>query len=267
MNDENLKFEIDGPEVHKGTVDAEAALKLFLAYLELVRQAAGKRGADLKFHGLEVEEKCLRIGARPSNPEAALFGALEVSAMLSGDLSVPRTLAKPLKIFRGQVANFPQHIKSSSVQVGRLKPFDVHVSQEEWTKVQARPRYLTVATEKAPAFVPVPESFSGRATVTSIGGGKPMVGLDARIERGEMTLNLTTDLALRIAPYLYKEVDVEARVIRDAKGGITEGELLDFDPVTDEDPTTAWGNFYREASGGEFEGLSLDELNKELGRD
>lgn len=248
MQDDDLKFEIDGPEVHQATVDAEAALALFLSYLELVRKAAKERGADLKFHGLKVEEKCLQLGAVPSDSVAALMGARDVSAMLAREMPIPSTLSKSVTSFRKRMSNFPQRIVRSSVQVGAWERVGVEV---KWTE---------------PKVVAIRESFFGRAIVTRVGGKKPTVRLSSRIEDKEMTLDIDKEMALKIAPFLYKEVDVDARVLRDAKGMIVGGDLLDFEPVTDEDPTRVWGDFLREA-GGPPSGLSLEQLNEELGRD
>jgi hypothetical protein len=114
--------------------------------------------------------------------------------------------------------------------------------------------------------VAVPESFYGRAIVTRVGGKKPTVRLSARIEDKEMTLDIAKEMALKIAPYLYKEVDVDARVFRDAKGLIVGGDLLDFEPVSDKDPTEVWKEALREGSGLR-PGMSLEELQEELGRD
>ena len=65
MTDDDLKFEIDGPEVHQRTVDAEAMLDLCISYLALVRKAAKERGA--------VQERAperLLAGGRAHEPVA-----------------------------------------------------------------------------------------------------------------------------------------------------------------------------------------------------
>ncbi|WIG92732.1 hypothetical protein [Myxococcus sp. SDU36] len=248
MSDENLTFEIDGPEVHKATVDAEAALNLFVTYLGLIRKVAKARGTELTFHGLEVEEKCLRFGAAPSNPGAAQAGVLDISAMLANQLEIPNAIRTPLSKFQRQVREFPQTILRSSAQVGHWQPVILH--------------FDTPVAE----FTPVAESFSGRAIVTRVGGKKPTVRLMTRIEDKEMTLTLEKELATRIAPFLYKEVDIDARVFRDEEGHIADGNLLDFEPVSDGDPTAAWEEALREGMGPRS-GLTLEELHEELGRD
>jgi hypothetical protein len=248
MPDEDLKFEIDGPDVHQRTVDAESALALFLSYLELVRKAAKERGAELAFHGLEVEEKCLRIASLPSDGLAALAGARDVSAMLARQMTVPYSLQKSITTFRRRLEQFPQRIDRTTVQVGRSERLEVEVSWNE------------------PPVSTILETFSGRVIVKRVGGATPTVRLRSRLEPREMTLDAEKDLAEKIGAFLYKEVEVDARVRRDEKGMIVGGNLLDFEPVTDEDPTTAWGNFFREA-GDEWGRMGADEINEEIGRD
>lgn len=248
MNDDNLKFEIDGPQVHKATVDAEAALNLFVTYLGLLRKVAKTRGTELTFHGLEVEEKCVRLGSYPSDPGAAQAGVLDVSAMLAAQLAIPTPVRAPLSKFQKLARDFPQAILRSSAQVGRWQPV------------------LMRLDAPVAEFIPVAESFSGRAVLTRIGGKKPTVRLSSPIEEKEMTLNVEKDLAKKIAPFLYKEVDVDARVLRDEEGCIYDGDLLDFEPVSDRDPTSAWEESLREGMGLRS-GMTLEELHEELGRD
>lgn len=248
MEFDDLKFEIDGPEVHQRTVDAEAALGLFLSYLELVRKAAKERGAELTFQGLEVEEKCLRIAAVPSDTAAALASARDVSAMLARQTPVPDGLKKPLATFRRRLTTFPQQITRTSVQVGKWERLGVDVSWSE------------------PPVGPTWETFSGRAHVERAGGKRPKVVLSSRLEPREMTLDAEKALAGRIAKYLYEEVEVDARVRRDGKGVIVGGELLDFEPVSAGDPTKEWGDFFRAAGGAHAE-MGADEINAEIGRD
>lgn len=249
MSSDDLKFEIDGPEVHQRTVDAEAALDLFASYLELVRKAAEERGAELVFHGLEVKEKCLQIASLPSDGFAALVGARDVSAMLARQVPVPESLRKSIQGFRKRLKNFPQQIERTSVQVGESERLGLDVSWSEPQVGETR------------------ETFSGRAVVTRVGGKRPTVRLSSRLEPKEMTLDADKDLALRIAPFLYKEVEIDARVKRDEKGVITGGDLLNFEEVRDEDPTQAWRDFFRMA-GDDWGNLRADEdeFNEEIGR-
>lgn len=247
MSSDDLKFEIDGPEVHQRTVNAEAALELFASYLALVRRAAEERGTQLAFHGLEVEEKCLRIASLPTDSIAALVGARDVSAMLARQSAVPESLQKSIQSFRKLLKNFPQKIERTTVQVGQSERLGLDVS---WSEPQVG-EFL--------------ETFSGRAVVTRVGGKRPTVRLSSRLELKEMTLDADKDLARRIASFLYKEVEIDARVKRDKKGAIIGGELLNFEEVRDEDPTQAWRDFFRTA-GDEWGELSADEMNEEIGR-
>lgn len=249
MPDDDLKFELDGPDVHKRTVDTEALLALFIGYLALVRKAAADRGAEVMFIGMDVEEKCVQLVATPSDTGAALIGASAVSDMLSHRAPTPESLKNDLRRFRSQIYNFPQQITRTTVKVGESGPIGVDISLE---------------AEQPPAEM-VAETFSGRAVVTRAGGSRPTVRLSSRLEPKEMTLVGEKDLIKAIGAHLYKEVEVDARVWRDESGVIVKGELVDFEPVTDGDPTEAWGAFFR-AAGEEWSDMSADEINEEIGR-
>jgi hypothetical protein len=247
MADDYLKFELDGPDVHQRTVDAEAMLALALSYLALVRKAAEERGAELTFEGIHFEEKCVQLISLPSDAPAALMGAIDVSAMLGRQAPVPDALKGDILKFRRQLRTFPQQIDRTTVWVGQSEPIGVAISWEE------------------PPVTKTPETFSGRGIVTRVGGAKPTVRISSRLEPREMTLRAEKDLAKEIGASLYKEVEVEARVWRDESGLIVDGELVDFEPVTDADPTKAWGEVFR-AVGDEYRDMSADEINEELGR-
>lgn len=247
MTDDELKFEIDGPEVHQRTVDAEAMLELFRSYLALVRKAAAERGVEVTFQGIGIEEKCIRMTSLPSDVGAAILGAEYVSAMLGRQAAVPESLKRDVTGFRKKLHNFPQQIDRTTVQVGSSGPLGVEISWEE------------------PPVSMIKETFSGRCIVTRVGGTRPSVRLSSRLEPKEMTLSAEKDLATEIGAYVYKEVEVDARVWRDQNGVIVGGELIGFEPVTSEDPTKAWGDFLR-AVGEEWGDMSADEINEEIGR-
>jgi hypothetical protein len=248
MSDDNLKFEIDGPDVHLHSVDAEAALDLFSSFLALVRKTAEERGAKLTFTGIVAEEKCMRLGALPSDTTAAVVSSGIVSEMLARQMPIPSSLVRSVSSFRKKLNKFPQPIERTTIQVGRGAIFGIAVG---WTE--------------PPPPLPM-ETTSFRAYVERAGGKRPKVVLSSPIEDKEMTLTADKALAARIAKHLYEEVDVEALIRRNEKGVVVAGELLEFAPVPTGDLTEVW----REAlvrGGGLRTGMSLEELQEELGRD
>ncbi|WP_309889634.1 hypothetical protein [Archangium sp.] len=246
---DDLKFELDGPEIHRHSVDAESALSLFASYLALTRKLAKEQGVELTFHGLFVEEKCLQIAAIPSDLQAALMSAQSVSEMLARKRTVPQAVEQEFNSFQKKLLKFPQQITRTSVQVGGWAPIGL---ERAWTE---------------PPTEELEETFSGRAIVTRVGGKTPSVRVSILTEPKEVTLKAEKELAEKIAPLLYKEVEIEARLKRDVNGAITSGTLENFYPLSDEDPTKAWKSFYQEVAREWDSVASLEDIAKELGRD
>ncbi|WNG31046.1 hypothetical protein F0U62_48820 [Cystobacter fuscus] len=248
MTLDDLKFELDGPEIHRNSVDAESALGLFASYLALVRKVAKDQGLELTFHGLFVEEKCLQIAAIPSDLQAALMSSQSVGEMLARTRPVPHAAEQEFNNFQKKLLRFPQQITRTSVQVGKWAPISL---ERAWTE---------------PPAEELEETFSGRATITRVGGRQPSVRVSIFTEPKEVTLRAEKELAAKIAAYLYKEVEIEARLMRDPSGAITKGSIEDFHPLSDEDPTKAWQSFYQQVAH-EWDSVSVEDIAKELGRD
>jgi hypothetical protein len=105
-----------------------------------------------------------------------------------------------------------------------------------------------------------------RAHVESIGGKRPSIRLRSFSDNVTYTLRLSKQLAQQTSPYLYQDVDVEARVTRLMKGPdfpVIYGNVVDITPIPSTDPVEAWDEWY-EKSGRPWD--RIDDVDGELGR-
>jgi uncharacterized membrane protein YgcG len=94
--------------------------------------------------------------------------------------------------------------------------------------------------------LPAESSLSLRASLVCVGGAKPAARFESHSEDRPFTLNLSIKFAQEIGRYLYRDLDIVARVHRDADGVIEYGQLQEFIPVTNDDATANWRDWYRD---------------------
>lgn len=100
---------------------------------------------------------------------------------------------------------------------------------------------------------PLDSILSVRAVPLQIGGLNPLAHFRSEFEPEPFTLSVTESLARKLGPYLYKEVDIEAKVARGADGRIERGRLEEFEPVEDGEPRPAWRAWFESVGGNECE--------------
>ena len=84
-----------------------------------------------------------------------------------------------------------------------------------------------------------------RARPIRAGGVSPAVRFSADGEPADFTLPCSAELSRELGAQLYREVEIEASIVRAADGHIESGELLGFAAVaSDEDPAGAWERWF-----------------------
>jgi len=85
-----------------------------------------------------------------------------------------------------------------------------------------------------------------RARPIRAGGVSPAVRFSADGEPADFTLPCSEELSRELGAQLYREVELEASIIRAADGHIEGGQLLGFAAVDDEaDPAGAWERWFK----------------------
>ncbi|MDZ4697137.1 MAG: hypothetical protein SGI86_18520 [Deltaproteobacteria bacterium] len=114
------------------------------------------------------------------------------------------------------------------------------------------------------ASLPAEVQVSLRVIPQRVGGIRPAVHLESKSEDRSFTLDVSKEQARQIGRFLYTEIDIVALVKRDEDGFIETGTLTTFEPVTDDDATTAWRDWYAHNAAG---WNSIEDVELELGRD
>ncbi len=223
-NENDIKIEIDGPGVSPATVDAPLALEIAAALLGFVQRTASDRDMPLTIRGLSIEDKCVAVVAHVDQGPAVREITREALGYVRGDAPAPRGTGEFVARVRAALKRLPPG-QTAAVMMGRWK------------------RRITVATETEP---PAPWSrMAHRARLLRVGGQRPTARFESKYD-GEFSLSVGVDAARLLGAYLYRHLDIEARVVRDADGDIERGELIAWDAIGDEDPATAMRDWFRE---------------------
>lgn len=246
-DDESLRLEIDGPGVEQDSVDARRALELVASYFELIARIALANGTELSFRGVKVQDKCIEIGSGVSDVQAARNSAMDANRYIAGDLEPPPGTQTAVERVRNAVRKMPK---------------DYHA------KAKIGTWELPIVVDKVAPIGPPPTSVTSfRVTVIRVGGVEPRAKLRSDSEPLDFTVQLSEEFAKILGHFIYKEIDVDLAVDRDADGNITDGRVLDVHPLDDEEPGAAWKDFYERAAK-EWDGVrTLDDLLRELDRD
>lgn len=237
-DDNAIKIEIDGPGVSPLTVDAPLALEIAAALLGFVQRVAADRDVPLKIRGLSIEDKCAAVVAHVDQIVAAREIAREALNYVRGGADPPRGTAEYVARMRSAIRRLPED-QHAAVLLG------------EWK------REITMGPDPLP---PGPWArIAHRARLLRIGGQRPMARFESKYD-GEFSLSVTAEAARKLGSYLYRPLDIEARVLRDSTGDIERGELLVWHQISDEDPADTMREWFRENA------ITADEYDKR-GRD
>jgi hypothetical protein len=239
-NDEDpdeLVIEIDGEGVQLATLDAPAVLYLAVCYLDLLTRCAADRDETIEFRGLRAFEKCGSLGTHPTDPELARRSVLDASKLLGSWERPGRGLKIAVDRVRDARAALPPNYRA----VVKLGSVARDISAEPMSVVNQAPFATT----------------SLRARVERVGGASPRATFTSRSEAKKFHLDLKDQAqASDLGIYLYKTVDIVARVARDADGNIEDGLLREFYPVAG-DSRTEWADWFKESGV-----TSLEELRE-----
>jgi hypothetical protein len=239
---DDLVIELDGEGVHPDSVSSFEALEFAASMLHLVVQVAKRNGQRLSFSGLQIIDKCAALATRASDAETAT-DATQTALRLVAGVDEDRLVRTAVERVRNARTALPEGY------VGR-----VHVG----------PWSASVAPFSGPPARKATSLETLRAVPVRVGGAEPAVRLRAPTEPRTFTLDATEDQARELGSHLYREVEVEAEVVRSESGEIESGRLLAFyelDPTPD---VEAWGAWYR-TSAARFD--DVDDIEAELARD
>jgi hypothetical protein len=227
LDDDDLVIEVDGEGVHLDSIDANGVLRLAVAYYDLLIRIANENGEELSFRGLKAVEKCAALGSRPSDVELARQSTVIGSRLLSTRERPPRGLGGAVESVRSECNALPLGYQA---------------------KVRIRGYESVISGEPDSHYMPAPfGSLSVRAQVVRVGGIRPRATFKSKSEYRPFTLDIPLEEAARLGRHIYKTVDIVATVARDREGNIEQGRLKEFYPLSKEDPTNAWRDWFRES--------------------
>lgn len=221
---DSIMIEIDGPGVSPATVDAPLALEIAATLLGFVQRAASDRDVSLAIRGLSIEDKCAAVVAHVDHGAVVREIAREALSYVRGDLPAPRGSGEYISRMRAALKRLPVG-QTAAVLMGTWK-------QE-----------IVASGAVVP---PAPWSrLAHRAKLLRVGGQRPMARFESKYD-GEFSLQVDVDAARQLGVHLYRSLDIEARVARDAEGDIVRGELIEWHLVGDGDPSTALRSWFKD---------------------
>lgn len=232
---DDLVIEVDGEGVHLHTLDAPSVLELAVAYLQLLSKLADERGESIEFVGLMSAEKCGQLRTTPNDPELARLLVVDSSLLLGSHERPGYGLLGAVQRVRQARAALPTHYTAYV----KVRGFERVITSEAVSRLDETP-YATTSV---------------RAELQRIGGSRPRAAFKSKAENRPFSIDVSKPQAERLAPYLYKTIDIVATVARDHEGNIETGRLIEFYAISDEDPRVAWSEFMKERGP-----ISLDEL-------
>lgn len=211
-------------------------------YVDLISALADEDAADLTFTGLQVIDKCVAFAFRATEPDLARREAKRAYRCAIGAESPPKGAVTANRELREALRRLPP------TQIARVVAGNFRED-------------LRVAS--AASVLSAEGHVSLRATPVRVGGQRPAVRFESKSEERPFTLDVTKDHARQVGRFLYAEIDIVALVRRDEDGLIESGTLQSFEPVTDDDATSAWRDWYaHNASAWD----SIADVEAELGR-
>jgi hypothetical protein len=221
---DDFLLELDGPGVSPQAVDSVRLLAFGSAYLNLLVRMASDEEAPIAFHGLAIEDKCVAIKVKPNDVEYARQLASTSAPYLSGD-RLARGLGSHVAAVQESLRAFPKEYKAKVI-VG------------PWTQD------LFIPETKPSADLPTAIETM-RASVQRVGGSDPRVRFKGLFDRYPFSVDISQAEAMALAPYLYRDVDIVIRVTRSADGKVAFCELMEFQPVSEDNPSEAWRGWFK----------------------
>lgn len=228
--DRLVLIEVDGEKTHPETVDTVAFLELASAFFDGLVKVAAAHQLDLQLHGLKIVDKCASAQAEASDPEIAAICVKRLWKVLSERDGRPEHgLVRATERFAAARLAFPRH--RVRLQGPRGKALEVGVE--------------VPTTRRAVAAM---ARVSLRAVVVSAGGDVPSVVVRPvdGLQRTQIRLQVTQDLARRLAQTLYDEVDVLIDATRDPEGQIIAGQLVSYKTLEPGDAVDALERWFKE---------------------
>lgn len=223
--DDRLLLELDGPGIEPGNVSPLKVLELAASFFALVEGNARAQDTALQLTGLEILNKCVAVAVRTNN----------------------LTLAKRLAdLSRHQISGREEPPQGFREHVSRARAAIRHLGAGETVRVQVGAWSRPLSNVETDAVPPLDSWLSIRTRLIRIGGRQPVVRLESLLEDEPFSLRISQEMARTLGPHMYRELDIEAQISRDADGLIAQGELMSFEPVDeDADPIDAWRAWYQ----------------------
>lgn len=221
-----IVLRVDGGGWHPSTADPGAILSLAAAYVEGLRAVAKASELEFTLKGVTIRDECVAVGIGVDRVGAAIDAAKELSTALVSSASTLGTSTVVDRI-RAALQALPAEV-SATVKVGK-----------RWQR-KLEPNGDIARPE------PVGELATIRARPIRAGGVTPAVRFSAEDEPADFTLACSEELSRELGAHLYREVEIEASIIRTADGHVDGGQLIGFVVVsTDEDPSEAWERWFK----------------------
>jgi hypothetical protein len=228
------------------TADARATLEVAAAYIDFLVRLAEEHGEKLDLHGLKVIPGSIGIEVYSSTPKIVGDRITEAEDLLEGrELPSSGKIQTALNRLERSVRALPEGW-GASVAAGPTYRFPLYVVRHEeegadlWTTTTLRAQPLRV------------------------GGKAPRVQFQSPSESKPFTVGTNQETAREVAKYLYREVEVSIRFVRDEDGTIKDGWLEEFWPVdASADEIERWRAWFRDA-GAHWD--DIEDVNAELGR-
>jgi hypothetical protein len=217
--------------------DPVQVLALAAAYLESLQALAADAGERLGIEGIELRAGSIELAFRVDKLAPVRDYARELARVMT-------------------VADAPSPVKRLRTAIARL-PERVHAEVQLGTWRAAVESGLVYDEQ------PLRELITLRARLIRTGGIRRAVRLRTGDDR-DFSLDASEDQLRTLGVHLYREIEVEAEVERDAHGNIDGGRLLTFALVVEgDDPADAWQKWFDE-NAGEWDEASVEGF---FGRD
>ena len=243
LEDDELAIELDGTAEVADPLEIEptSALRLAVAFFDLVREMAEQEESEIQLKGLEVRDKCTAIVTHGEPADVVKRLMTEAAKLVAEGARPPRGMRVKVQALREAIDTLPKGVHVAAY-AGRLK-----------RRLRAAPAPAGFASE----------TIVVRGVPLRIGGRDPLVRVDSASEPRPMVLALTRELAKDLAHYLYIEVEIEAQVERAGDGTIESGTLLAFHPLDDGNALQDWKDFLTAGGARDPEDDDSEPLNEE----
>lgn len=242
-DDDKIRIEVDGPGVSPQNVEPLSVLNLGRAFFVLLHKLAEERDVPLKFFGLTVEDKCMALAVRTSDPSAAALLTAEAPRLLALEDIPTKNIQASLNALRDAIGQLPSGYR---------------------VKAMVRRQDFDLQPKRTSAWVPPRATAQLRCRLAFLGGiNKYSAQFTSVSEDRTFTLDVTEEDALHLRPYLFELVDVDAVIQRNAQGLIARGILKGFRPVASGNAAKEWRKWFRPI---DDEWAKVADLDAELGR-